>query len=83
MIVKEDLPRIRKLSIDGVLEIDWEDSTLDVTLSATHIVVTVRSFQTLLHSFSVYKLKCATKNCSCKFYPIFALVAFWIVPLVL
>nr|XP_039260770.1 fibrocystin-L-like [Styela clava] len=39
MVVRQNLPKMNKLWIEGVLEIDWDDEDLSLTLSATHIVI--------------------------------------------
>lgn len=44
MVVKEELPQMNKLWIEGVLEIDWTNPDLNVTLSATHIIILVSFF---------------------------------------
>lgn len=45
MVVFTELPKMNKLWLEGVLEIDGNDDSYEVTLSATHIIIMVCGYQ--------------------------------------
>lgn len=54
MVVEKELPEMNKLWIEGVLEIDSTNPDLNITLSATHIVILVKFSAKYRHSGGLF-----------------------------